>query len=129
MVRSTLGCKAQRIATHEPSFTLRGATYGMQNKMELRQSCLIVATHDTSCASSGARGVTLQHHQILNIAPATKNHFNDWASKHMRPCQNSLSAYLSENPGHRSGWGPHRFTWLGDWVLVLVLTCREMPLS
>ena len=46
-----------------------------------------------------------------------------------RPCQNSLSAYLSENPGHRSGWGPHRFTWLGDRVLVLVLTCGEMPLS
>ena len=48
---------------------------------------------------------------------------------YMRPCQNSLSAYLSENPGHRSGWGPRRFTWLGDRVLILVLTCREMPLS
>ena len=48
---------------------------------------------------------------------------------YMSPCQNSLSAYLSENPGHRSGWEPHRFTWLGDRVLFLVLNCREMPLS
>ena len=28
------------VATHETSSTLRGATYGMQNAMELRHSCL-----------------------------------------------------------------------------------------
>ena len=29
------------VAAHEMSNTLRGATYGMQNAMELRHSCLI----------------------------------------------------------------------------------------
>ena len=44
-------------------------------------------------------------------------------------CQNSLSAYSSESPRHRCGWGPHRFTWFGDQVLILVLNCKGMPLS
>ena len=35
-------------ATHEMSFILRRATYGMQNTMELGHSCLIVTTHEMS---------------------------------------------------------------------------------
>ena len=52
------------VATHETSSTLRRATSGMQNAMELRHSCLTVPTHETSCTLRGATGVTLQHHQI-----------------------------------------------------------------
>ena len=55
------------VATHETSFTLRGATYAMQNTTELRDSCLIVAAHETSVTLSGATGVTLQHHQRLRL--------------------------------------------------------------
>ena len=36
------------VATHETSTTWRRATYGMQNTMELRHSCLIVETNATS---------------------------------------------------------------------------------
>ena len=42
------------VATHETSCTSRWATYGMQNTMEIRHSCLIVATHETSCTSRWA---------------------------------------------------------------------------
>ena len=47
----------------------------------------------------------------------------------MRLCQNSLLACLSESLGHRSGWGPHRFTWFGYMVLISVLACKGIPLS
>ena len=42
------------VATHETSFTLGRATYGMQSTMELRHSCLIVTTHETLCTLRGA---------------------------------------------------------------------------
>ena len=54
------------VATHETSSTLRRATSGMQNTMELRHSYLTAPTHETSCTLRGATGVTLQHHQILH---------------------------------------------------------------
>ena len=34
-----------------------------------------------------------------------------------------------ESLGHRSGWGPHRFTWFGYMVLISVLICKGIPLS
>ena len=46
------------VATHETSSILRGTTYGMQNTLERRHSCLIVATLRVATA-----GVTSQHHQ------------------------------------------------------------------
>ena len=42
------------VATHETSCTSRGATYGMQHTMKIRHSCFIVATHETSFTSLGA---------------------------------------------------------------------------
>ena len=67
-------------------YTLRGAAYGMQNAMELRHSCLMVATHEASFTSGRAvygmqnamelrhaqcaeqqksPSITLRHHQII----------------------------------------------------------------
>ena len=50
-----MGCKIMElrhscliVATHETSFTTGGATYVMQSRMEVRHSCLIVAAHETS---------------------------------------------------------------------------------
>ena len=40
---------------------------GMQYMMELRHSCFIVATHETSLTVRGATGVTLQHYQLLRL--------------------------------------------------------------
>ena len=41
------------VATHETFSTLRGATDGMPNTMELRNSFLIVTTHETSFTVGG----------------------------------------------------------------------------
>ena len=46
---------------------LRAATYGMQNTLELRHSCLIVATHETSFTFRGETRITIQHHQIPRL--------------------------------------------------------------
>ena len=57
------------------SVTLRGAISGMQNTMELRHSCLIVAAHETSFASSRSHPPTSP-----NTAPGTTNDSRDWSS-------------------------------------------------
>ena len=56
------------VATHE---TLRGATYGLQKTMERRHWCLIGAAHDMSFSLRGATGATLQHHQTLRLSRNT----------------------------------------------------------
>ena len=43
-----------------PSVTLHGATYEMQNTMELRHSNLIAATHEASSTMRAATRVTFQ---------------------------------------------------------------------
>ena len=47
-----------------------------------------------------------------------------WKYVYVRFCQNSLLAYLSETPGHRSGWGPHRFTGFGHRGCILLGKCK-----
>ncbi len=64
------------VATHETSFTVRGATYEMQNTMELRHSCLIAATYEQAFTVRGAtyemQSTMELWHSCLIVAKHTK---------------------------------------------------------
>ena len=77
-----------------------------------------------------------QQDRTKPFLPAIRNPMYSFRFSHLRDCETMWGSVkipcwpaCLESLGHRSGWGPHRFTWFGYMVLISVLICKGIPLS